>query len=115
MQRVDAERRDALVEALDTVHHLLAVHLDAEERTLLPLAAAYLTEDEWRAVGAAGAAAIPKPKLPLVFGMFSYEGDPEVLATMLQHAPALPRLVVPVLAPRLYARHAAQVYGTSRP
>ncbi len=115
VQRVDAERRDALVEALGTLHHLLATHLDAEERTLLPLAAAYLTEAEWRAVGAAGAAAIPKTKMPLVFGMFSYEGNPEVLATMLQHAPALPRLLVPILAPRLYAHRAAQVHGTPRP
>ena len=115
VQQVDAERRDALIEALETLYHLLATHLDAEERTLLPLAATYLTEAEWRAVGEAGAAAIPKTKMPLVFGLFSYEGDPEVLTTMLQHAPPLPRLLVPVLAPRLYAHHAARVHGTSRP
>lgn len=115
VRRVDAESRDALVEALETLHHLLAAHLDAEERTLLPLAAAHLTVAEWQAVGAAGAAAIPKARMPLVFGMFAYEGDPEVLAAMLQHAPALPRILVPILAPRVYAHHAARVHGTARP
>jgi hypothetical protein len=50
-----------------------------------------------------------------VFGMFSYEGDPEVLATMLDSAPAPVRVVVPRIAPRIYARHAARVYGTPRP
>lgn len=115
VERVDADSRDVLVEALQTLHRLLAEHLDGEERTLLPLAAAHLTEREWRAVGEAGAAAIPKRTLPLVFGMFAYEGDPEVLAGMLAAAPTLPRLLVPRIAPRVYARRAAQVHGTARP
>lgn len=115
VQRVDAESRDALVEAMRTLHQLLAAHLDDEERTLLPLAATHLTAGEWQAVGAAGAAAIPKTMMPLVFGMFAYEGNPEVLASMLQHAPTLPRLLIPILAPRVYAHRAAQVHGTPRP
>lgn len=115
VDRVDAESRDGLVDVLNTLHSLLAEHLDAEERILLPLAAAHLTEDEWRAVGEAGAAAIPKRDLPLVFGMFAYEGDPEVLRHMLSAAPAVPRLLVPRIAPRVYARRAVQVHGTACP
>lgn len=115
VDRVDVGSRDVLVEALQTLSSLLAEHLDAEERTLLPLAAAHLTESEWRAVGEAAATSIPKRTLPLVFGMFAYEGDPEVVAGMLHAAPALPRLIVPRIAPRLYARRAAQVHGTRRP
>ena len=49
---------------------LLAEHLDTEERDLLPLAAAHLTPAQWAAVGAAGAASVPRSKLLLVFGMF---------------------------------------------
>ncbi len=113
--RAYTENRAELVQALHTFHDRLAEHLDYEERTLLPLAAAHLTEAEWRAIGEAGAAGVPKSKMPLVFGMFAYEGDPEVLAEMLKTAPALPRLIVPRIAPHSYARRAAQVHGTPRP
>jgi hypothetical protein len=34
---------------------------------------------------------------------------------MLAAAPAVPRVLVPLIAPRLYARHAARVHGTARP
>lgn len=108
-------QRDALVTELRTLQKLLGDHLELEERSLLPLAAAVLTEAEWNQVGEAGAAALPKSKLPLVFGMFSYEGDPAVVASMLSAAPALPRLLMPHIAPRAYARLASRVYGTSRP
>lgn len=115
VEDADTQSRSTLVDALQSLSRLLTEHLAAEERHLLPLAAAHLTEAEWHAVGEAGAASIPKSTLPLVFGMFAYEGDPEVLAGMLQGAPAVPRLIVPRIAPRMYARRAAQVYGTQRP
>jgi hypothetical protein len=53
--------------------------------------------------------------MALVFGMFAYEGDPEVLAQMLHSAPALPRLIIPLIAPHAYARRATRIYGTARP
>ena len=58
---------------------------------------------------------IPARKLPLVFGMLMYEGDPEIVATIFAAAPALPRLLMPRLAPRAYARHARRVYKTATP
>lgn len=106
---------EPLIERLQTLHERLAQHLGTEERTLLPLAAAYLNDREWAAIGQAGASAIPKLAMPLVFGMFAYEGDPDVLAHMLHSAPALPRLLIPLIAPRAYARQATQIYGTARP
>lgn len=115
VDHADPQGRSALVEALQGLYRLLTEHLEAEERHLLPLAAAHLTEAEWLAVGEAGAASISKSTLPLVFGIFAYEGDPEVVAGMLQAAPAVPRLIVPRIAPRAYARRAAQIYGTRRP
>ncbi|SDR72486.1 Hemerythrin HHE cation binding domain-containing protein [Nocardioides scoriae] len=107
--------RDALVQALESLSVLLTEHLDDEERNLLPLAATYLTAAEWHAIGEHGAASTPKPALPLVFGMFAYEGDPVVLKAMLASAPLVPRLLVPRLAPSIYARRAAKVYGTRTP
>lgn len=107
--------RAGLVDALRALHRLLVEHLDFEERNLLPLAAVHLDEAEWLAIGAAGAAAVPKSALLLVFGMFAYEGDADVLADMLHSAPPPARLLVPRIAPWVYGRHAAQIYGTRRP
>lgn len=114
-RRTDDGTRAALVTALRGLHAQLSRHLDEEERTLLPLAAAALSAQEWHTVGEAAVAAMPKPALLLTFGMFAYEGDPAVLRDMLRSAPALPRLLLPRLAPRAYARRARQVYGTARP
>lgn len=111
----DGAPRDQLVAALTSLYDLLAEHLDCEERELLPLAAAFLTQAEWAAVGAAGAASVPKSQLPLVMGMFAYEGDPAVLADMLRDAPAPVRRLIPAIGARVYARRAARVYATSRP
>ena len=58
-------------------------------------------------------AAIPRSQLPLVFGRFAREGDPEVLRIMLQEAPPLPRRLMPRLGPRAYAKHAHRVYGVA--
>lgn len=107
--------REGLAEELGGLHSVLVDHLDLEERALLPLAAMLLTTDEWHAVGAAGSAALPKSAMPLVIGMFTYEGDPAVVTDMLKAAPLLVRTLVPVIAPHVYARRARQIYGTSRP
>ncbi|WP_375482690.1 hemerythrin domain-containing protein [uncultured Jatrophihabitans sp.] len=111
----DAERRETLALTLERLHALLAAHLDLEESAVLPVAAGVLTDAEWGAVGAAAAASMSKPALVLAIGMFAYEGDPAVLRTMLSHAPAVPRFVVPRIGPRAYARRARQVHGTARP
>jgi len=111
----DNGSRDELITALHQLHGLLVAHLDTEERELLPLAAAHLTPAQWAAVGEAGAASVPKSKMLLLFGMFAYEGDPKVLAAMLHSAPPPARVIVPLLAPRIYARYAKRIYGTPRP
>jgi hemerythrin-like domain-containing protein len=109
------DTRDALIVELQRLHDLLKRHLDMEERTILPLAASLLTPAEWHAIGEAAVAAMPKSTLPLAFGMFAYEADPTVVRGMLATAPAVPRMLLPHLAPRVFARRATQVYGTPRP
>lgn len=100
---------------LRQLYAVVGEHLQSEEQEVLPLAALHLTEAEWQEIGAAGAASISKAKLPVVFGMFMYEGDPAVLDGMLHSAPALPRMVVPRVAPRIYARYCRRIHGTARP
>ena len=116
---VEAARRepvgDRLVELLRRLHDVVAEHLDDEEREILPLAALHLSPAEWAAIGEAGAASTPRTKLPLLFGMFMYEGDPDVLRDMLSSAPPVVRAVVPRIAPRGYARYCRRVHGTRRP
>jgi hemerythrin-like domain-containing protein len=111
----DIDRRETLAGELRSLHALLDSHLDLEERRLLPLAAGVLTQAEWHAIGEAAVAAMPKSTLLLTFGMFAYEGDPAVLRDMLRTAPALPRLLLPRLAPHAYAARATRVYGTPTP
>lgn len=107
--------RDHLTEELERLYSVLADHLELEERALLPLAASVLTTDEWQAVGAAGAASIPKSAMPLVLGMFFYEGDPAVITDMLKEAPFPVRKLIPMIAPRVYARRAKRIHGTRQP
>lgn len=104
-----------LAEVLDQLCTVLNEHLSAEEQHILPLVARHLTEDEWEHLGADGFAQVPKKELPLVFGMLMYEGDPEVTGSMLANAPALARLVMPVLGPRAYTRYARRVHLTATP
>jgi hemerythrin-like domain-containing protein len=106
--------RDELAAALERMHPLLVEHLAAEEQEILPLAARVLTQAEWDELGERGLAAIPKPRLPMVFGMLMAEGEPEVLRAMIGHAPLVPRLVVPRIAPRAYGRYTRQVQGVPR-
>ncbi len=44
-----------------------------------------------------------------------YRADPEVIRGMLSHAPLVPRLLMPWLAPRAYARYARRLHGTATP
>lgn len=107
--------RDRFAQSLERLFVLLKDHLELEERSLLPLAAAALTFDEWHGIGEAAVASMPKSDLPLTFGMFAYEGDAAVLRDMLQSAPAIPRMLLPKIAPRIYARRCRRIHGTSRP
>lgn len=47
--------------------------------------------------------------------MFAYEADPEVVREMLATAPAVPRALLPRIAPRVYVRRAIRVHGTAHP
>jgi iron-sulfur cluster repair protein YtfE (RIC family) len=107
--------RGPLADQLETLHELLTVHLDMEERIALPLAEEHLTEAEWTEIGRLAEASNPRNERALTFGMLQYEGDPHVLASMLASAPPPVRLLLPHLARRAYRRHAIAIHGTPTP
>jgi hypothetical protein len=44
-----------------------------------------------------------------------YGADPAVFRGMLSHAPLVPRLLMPRLAPRVYAQYVRRLHGTATP
>jgi hemerythrin-like domain-containing protein len=110
-----ADEREALATAWEVMFERIREHLAAEEAHILPLAAAHVTPAEWQQLGEAGIGGLPRRQLPLVFGMVMYRADPEVIRGMLSHAPVLPRLLMPLLGPRTYARYARRLHGTTTP
>jgi hemerythrin-like domain-containing protein len=112
-QSAGAAERESLATALEELTERITEHLAAEEQHILPLAARYMTQEEWQRLGEEGIGGLPTKRLPLVFGMVMYEADPEVIRAMLSHAPLVPRLLMPHLAPRVYARYARRLHGTT--
>ena len=106
---------EQLAQALEEVVAALEEHLGAEEEQLLPIAARHMSDAEWQRIGEEGIGGLRQSQLPLAFGMMQYEGDPEVIAEMLSHAPFLARLLMPFMAPRAFARYAKRVHGTTTP
>jgi hypothetical protein len=82
---------------------------------ILPLAERFVTAAEWHGLGEHGLKGAPKSALPLVFGMAMYEGDPATVKSVLAGAPLAGRLLMPVIGPRVYAKHAKRVHGTPTP
>ena len=111
----DAADRDRLAELFDTLYVHLAEHLDAEEERLLPIAARNVSQAEWDAISEAGKSKTPRALQSLTFGMYMYDGDPEVVAGMLHGAPPPVRWLVPKVAGRAFRKHALRVHGTATP
>ena len=59
--------------------------------------------------------AVPRSSGRSRSGMFLYEGDPAVVASMMSGTPMLVRKVVSILGRRAYAAHARALYGTATP
>lgn len=115
LARWEAEARPAVAEetadAFDDLHVLVVEHLDDEERTILPIAARTVTQDEWSAIGQAGVAKMTRSQLPLMFGAVMEEATPEERAEMLVVLPAPVRLVMRAWGLRHYQRYISRVRG----
>ncbi len=106
---------EGLATALDNLVRVLTEHTALEEKAVLPLAEKYITAAEWQQMGQHGIDTFQKRLLPLAFGMLMYEGDPAVMRRTLSNVPQPARLLIPIIAPRAFSRHARRVYGTVTP
>ncbi|MBQ1015202.1 hemerythrin domain-containing protein [Micromonospora sp. M51] len=106
---------EQLADALEQLRSALIEHMALEEKEILPLAERHVTAREWMRLGEHGMSKSSKKQLPLAFGLAMYEGDPAVVKAVLAHAPLPARLLMPIIAPRLFANHARRVHGTATP
>jgi hypothetical protein len=111
----EAAARTQLADSLSRLTDALEEHLDAEEATVLPLAAETLSLAEWRELEEDGLKEMPKRDLAFVSGMIMHHADPACLAVLLARAPAPVRVFGSLVGPRSYARRAGRVHGTATP
>jgi iron-sulfur cluster repair protein YtfE (RIC family) len=114
LAQLNHECGTALAGELQALYELVIKHLKDEEDNVLPLAAAYLSEPEWRAISES-VSVLSRKAMLIGFGMCCYGADPRVTGIMLVALPAPVRLVAPPIARRMYARHAARIHGTRQP
>lgn len=111
----NAASRDVMLGILDALMPVLSTHLTEELEYVLPLIEKHISADEWDAMVARGVATVPQDKLPLLFGIVMYEGEPSAVADALDKLPAEARPVMAETAPRLYGDYAELLYGTRTP
>jgi hemerythrin-like domain-containing protein len=108
------QERDALAEAATELLVPIAEHLDLEEREVLSLIDAYLTEKEWKQVGGSGLKKMSFGQLTVAFGMILDDASPEQVTTMRHTIPRGPWLLFSLLGPRAYSKYAERLHGDSR-
>ena len=116
LDRWQAEARPAVTEEVAGIVESLAavlwVHLDEEEREILPLAARHISPEEWSQLGDHGIAAMSRSELPLLFGAVLEEATPEEAAHLVAKLPLPARMLLrPVILPRYrrYTRRLRQI------
>ncbi|WP_273735332.1 hemerythrin domain-containing protein [Mycolicibacterium septicum] len=115
LDQPDRKSGSALANGLQTMHELVIDHLADEERDIVPLAAAYLSDREWRAANDEGPKVLSPKMLLMTVGMCCYGTSRELIAVLLQVIPRPLRPVVTRVGGLMYARRAARVHGTRRP
>ena len=109
------QNRDLLANVLGQLIRALDEHMRLEEELILPLAEKYITAAEWHDMASESGRAIPREKVPLVFGMTLYEASPEVIQKTLSELPPEVRIVLQEQGPQAFASHSESVYGTATP
>ena len=106
-----APARDALAAALDRHRQDLLVHLDEEERSVLPLVSEHITAAEWAELGEVARSHTPKDKLLFMLGALLEEATPQESARFLSNLPVPARLLWHTVGRRQYAKQMRKVRG----
>ncbi|GAA3255552.1 hemerythrin domain-containing protein [Dactylosporangium siamense] len=110
-----AEARDSLAEAMDQHRRDLLVHLDEEERSVLPLISEHITVAEWNELGEVARSHTPKDKLLFMLGALLEEATPQESARFLSNLPVPARLLWHTVGRRQYAKQMRKVRGALTP
>lgn len=101
----------ALIAALRPLHELLVVHLDEEERRILPLVTAWITAGEWARLAQHGFRHMPKRALFRQLGAILEDTDEMERRDFLATVPPPVRLLWAVFGRRVYLRHIKRIRG----
>jgi len=100
-----------LAEALGTVADRLTEHLTEEERDVVPLIAAHITQDEWDHVGKVAFSKFTPKQRFIAMGEMLAAAGPTEAARMLAGIPAPIRVIWRLVGRRRYERLMADVRG----
>ncbi|AUY53465.1 hemerythrin domain-containing protein [Streptomyces sp. CB01881] len=107
------ETRHVLVAALHEHHDLLCAHLDAEEGTVMPLVAAHVGPEQWRAVGERGLADTPRNRLMIALGSILEDASASEREEFLSRLPLPARLLWRLAGQRQYRREMRRIRGAA--
>lgn len=105
------DHRDRLAGLVEDLAVTLEVHLDAEERDVLPLAARTLTPAEWGAIGKSNGHKFSPYQTVVLLQMLTEAGDPAVVGRMKKAIPAPVRFVFDRVGPSVYRTHRRRLAG----
>jgi hypothetical protein len=110
-----AQTRGVLAGAIDRLIQVTTEQLALDEERLVPIVEKHITEAEYAAKVREHAASVPLDKLPALFGMFMYGGDPVVFGMFVAEMPVEVQPDIMDLSVKAYAAYADELYRTAAP
>jgi hypothetical protein len=102
---------DRMASAIDELDRVLVEHLDLEERAMLPLVAAHLTEADWSRLGEEAFEPFTNEEKLIATGQMIDVATPEEASVFMGRLPILIRLMWKLLGQGKYRRYIAGVRG----
>jgi hemerythrin-like domain-containing protein len=107
----DPAAGERMAARLESAASILADHLAEEERRILPLVSAHVSQAEWDALGKHGFAAIPGRRRLVILGHILEEAGPGERRRFTRQVPLPARLAYTLIGRRQHARETAAIRG----